>query len=112
MNEEQKIKDKHDQSILSHCCVSAFNKVISTLLPNQQDAIREIGFGNMLDLKCGRLRQDFCEALVQLCDTKRLCIVLHGTKFCLNPTISSIRTGIKDRCEHVDIREEVGDITE
>lgn len=44
MDEEQKIKDKHDQSILSHCCVSAFNKVISPLLPNQQDAIREIGF--------------------------------------------------------------------
>lgn len=50
IDEEQKIEDKHDQSILSHCRVSAFTKFISTLSPKQQAAIKEIGFGSMLDL--------------------------------------------------------------
>lgn len=50
IDEEQKIEDKHDQSTLSHCRVSAFTMVISTLSPDQQAVIREIGFGSMLEL--------------------------------------------------------------
>ena len=111
-DEEQKIEDKHSQCNLSRCRVSAFSKVISTLSPDQQAAIREIGFGSMLELRCGRLRQDFCETLVQQCDTKRHCIVLHGREFCLNPTTFSIVMGIKDGGELVNIREEAGDIIE
>lgn len=111
-DEEQKIGDKHSQCNLSRCRVSAFTKVISTLSPDQQAAIREIGFGSMLELRCGRLRQDFCETLVQQCDTKRHCIVLHGREFCLNPTTFSIVMGIKDGGEPVYIREEAGDIIE
>ncbi|XP_052296312.1 uncharacterized protein LOC107177990 isoform X2 [Citrus sinensis] len=64
----------------------------------------------MLELRCGRLRQDFCETLVQQYDTKRHCIVLHGREFCLNPTTFNIVMGIKDGGEPVYIREEAGDI--
>ena len=109
-DEEQKIEDKHSQCNLSRCRVSAFSKVISTLSPDQQAAIREIGFGSMPKLRCGRLRQDFCETLVQQSDTKRHCIVLHSREFCLNPTTFSIVMGIKDGGEPIYIREEAGDI--
>lgn len=108
----KKIEDKHSQCNLSRCRVSAFTKVISTLSPDQQAAIREIGFGSMLELRCDRLRQDFCETLVQQSDTKRHCIVLHSREFCLNPTTFSIVMGIKDGGEPVYIREEAGDIIE
>ena len=48
IDEEQKIEDKHCQCNLSRCRVSTFTKVLSILSPDQQAAIREIGFGSML----------------------------------------------------------------
>ncbi|GAY65734.1 hypothetical protein CUMW_243340, partial [Citrus unshiu] len=109
-DEEQKNGDKHSQCNLSRYRVSAFTKVISTLSPDQQTAIREIGFGSMPKLRCGRLRQDFCETLVQQSDTKRHCIVFHSREFCLNPTTFSIVMGIKDGGEPIYIREEAGTV--
>ena len=64
MDEEKKNEDKHNQFILFCCRVSIFTAVISTFSTKQQAVIKEIGFRSILDLRCGRLRQEFYEILV------------------------------------------------
>lgn len=64
MDKEQKNEDKHDQFILSCCCVSIFTEVISTFLTKQQAVIKEIGVRSILDLRRGRLMQEFYEIIV------------------------------------------------
>lgn len=62
----------------SRCNVLRFSNIVSSLSIEQHDAVREIDFGSLLGLKCGRLRQDLCRLLVKQCNVYRRSITLHG----------------------------------
>lgn len=65
-NIEELDKDKADGgNLLSQCLVAYFSKVVSFFSIDQQVAVKEIGFGSLLELKCGRLRQKLCAKLVE-----------------------------------------------
>ncbi|KAK9184862.1 hypothetical protein WN943_025213 [Citrus x changshan-huyou] len=68
------------------------------------------GFGNILDLKCGCLRQELCAALIEQCDMGRQSIILHGKEYNLSPTTFATIIGVGDGGTHVDLNDQAVDI--
>ena len=73
--------------------------------------MNEISFGSLLDLKCGRLKQELCAALIEQCDVGRQTIILHEKEYNLSPTTLSTIMGVRDGGTHVDLNDHVADIT-
>ncbi|KAK9174853.1 hypothetical protein WN944_026857 [Citrus x changshan-huyou] len=68
------------------------------------------GFGNILDLKCGCLRQELCAALIEQCDVGRQNIILHGKEYNLSPATFATIIGVGDGGTHVDLNDQAVDI--
>ncbi|XP_052297230.1 uncharacterized protein LOC112498237 [Citrus sinensis] len=81
---------------LSRCSVLRFSNIVSSLSIEQQDAMREIGFGSLLGLKCGRLRQDLCRLLVKQCNVDKRSITVHGMEYKLTPKTFTSVMGVGD----------------
>ncbi|TXG60525.1 hypothetical protein EZV62_015098 [Acer yangbiense] len=80
----------------TRCTPVHLSEIVSLLSDVQKDAVRELGFSNLLTLNCGRLRRDLCGWLVSKFDTSNLSIELHGKRFTLDPSVFSHIMGISD----------------
>ncbi|KAH9780913.1 hypothetical protein KPL71_008255 [Citrus sinensis] len=99
-------------NLLSRCRVASFSDVVSSFSSDQQVAVNETGLESLLDLKCGRLRQELCAALIQLCDVGRQSIILHGKEYNLSPTVFATIIGVRDGGTRVDLNDQAVDITD
>ncbi|KAL9441932.1 hypothetical protein AB3S75_020437 [Citrus x aurantiifolia] len=99
-------------NLLSRCRVASFSIVVSSFSSDQQVAVNETGLGSLLDLKCGRLRQELCAALIQQCDVGRQSIILHGKEYNLSPSVFATIMGVRDGGTRVDLNDQVVDITD
>ncbi|XP_052295491.1 uncharacterized protein LOC102615399 isoform X2 [Citrus sinensis] len=99
-------------NLLSRCRVASFSDVVSSFSSDQQAAVNETGLGSLLDLKCGRLRQELCAALIQQCDVGRQSIILHGKEYNLSPTVFATIMGVRDGGTRVDLNDQAVDITD
>ncbi|KAK3232475.1 hypothetical protein Dsin_004356 [Dipteronia sinensis] len=95
--------DSNIQPFDTRCTLTRFCQMMSTFSDLQKDAVRDLGFGNLLMLNCGYLRCDLCAWLVNKFDTTTSTIELHGKSFILNPSIFSHVMGISDRGDTVNI---------
>lgn len=74
----------------------AISNILSSLSTEQQDVVREIGFGRLLGLGCGRLRQDLCRLLVKQCNVEKRSITVHGIEYKLTLNTFTILIGVGD----------------
>ncbi|KAK3205823.1 hypothetical protein Dsin_019869 [Dipteronia sinensis] len=95
--------DSNVQPFDTRCTPTRFCQMMSTFSDLQKDAVRDLGFGNLLMLNCGYLRRDLCAWLVNKFDTTTSTIELHGKSFILNSSIFSHVMGISDRWDTVNI---------
>ncbi|KAK9185029.1 hypothetical protein WN943_025382 [Citrus x changshan-huyou] len=111
-NIEESDEEKTDGgNLLSRCRVASFSDVVSSFSSDQQVAVNETGLGSLLDLKCGRLRQELCAALIEQCDVGTQSIILHGKEYNLSPTTFATIMGVRDGGTRVDFNDQVVDIT-
>ncbi|KAH9792409.1 hypothetical protein KPL71_004104 [Citrus sinensis] len=99
-------------NLLSRCRVALFSDVVSSFSSDQQVAVNETGLGSLLDLKCGRLRQELCAALIEQWDVGRQSIILHGKEYNLSPTMFATIMGVRDGGTRVDLNDQAIDITD
>ncbi|KAK9222112.1 hypothetical protein WN944_010544 [Citrus x changshan-huyou] len=99
-------------NLLSRCRVASFSDVVSSFSSDQQVTVNETGLGSLLDLKCGRLRQELCAALIEQCDVGRQSIILHGKEYNLSPTMFATMMGVRDGGTRVDLNDQAIDITD
>ena len=97
---------------LSRCSVLRFSNIVSSLSIEQQDAVREIGFGSLLGLKCGRLRQDLCRLLVKQCNVDKRSITVHGKEYKLTPETFTSVMGVGDGGTPIVLGGEDSEITD
>ncbi|KAK1584052.1 hypothetical protein Q3G72_029470 [Acer saccharum] len=86
------------------------SEIVSLLSDVQKDAVRELGFSNLLMLNCERLRHDLCGWLVSKFDTSNLSIELHGKRFTLDPSVFLHIMGISDGGDIVDLDGDVNHV--
>ena len=96
---------------LSRCSVLWFSNIVSSLSIEQQDVVREIGFGSLLGLKCGRLRQDLCRLLVKQCNVDKRSITVHRMEYKLTPETFTSMMGVGDRGTPIVLGGEDSEIT-
>ncbi|XP_028111023.1 uncharacterized protein LOC114309486 [Camellia sinensis] len=60
-------------------------ELIQLLQPLQKEAIKSIGFGGLLELKCTRLPRQLCEWLVGCFDHTSQCLFVHGKRIIITP---------------------------
>ena len=91
---EEEAEDNKVHPFDTRCTPVRFSEIVSTFSDLQKEAVRELGFSNLLMLQCGRLRRDLCRWLVSKFDTTNLSLELHGKRFTLDPLVFSHIMGI------------------
>ncbi|KAK3229788.1 hypothetical protein Dsin_001669 [Dipteronia sinensis] len=99
--------DYRDQTINTRCTPSRWCRIVNKLSEEQKQAIRALGFGNLLALNCGRLRLKICRWLVDNFDTKACSIHIHGRRFVINSSIFARVFGISDQGDPIAISGDV-----
>lgn len=69
---------------VSRCVPKRLSTMASNMTAAQRDAVSSIGFGKLIDMKCGRLNRKLCEWLVQRVDMGRSVLNVHGTELDLS----------------------------
>ncbi|XP_028083639.1 uncharacterized protein LOC114284889 [Camellia sinensis] len=80
--------DRRKKKMLTMTTRTALNSVyelIQLLQPLQKEAIKSIGFGGLLELKCTRLPRQLCEWLVGCFDHTSRCLFVHGKRIIITP---------------------------
>lgn len=65
-------------TLLTGCSPQRFRDFVSRLSEDQIAAIKEMGFGTLVQLSCTRVRRDLCRSLINNFDTEACTIKLHG----------------------------------
>ncbi|KAI9182224.1 hypothetical protein LWI28_023269 [Acer negundo] len=107
---EEIAKDNNVQSFDIQCTPIRFSQIVSIFSDLQKDAVRELGFSNLLLLKCGFLLCDLCAWLLNKLDTINLSIELHGRSFTIDPSVFSHIMGISDGGYIVNVDGVINDI--
>ena len=108
--EKGHLEDNKVHPFDTRCTPRRFSEIVSVLSDSQKDAVRELGFSNLLMLTCGSLRRDLCGWLVSKFDTTNLSIELHGKRFTLDPSTFSHIMGVSDGGDLVYVDGHVDDV--
>ena len=115
---EEKLDDRKeddreaDNRGISRCSVIRFSSMVSTFTVEQQEAVTELGFGSLLELRCGRLRQELCRLLVKQCNVDRWTITLQAVEYNLSPDTFAACMGVADGGSSIEMCGEDSEITE
>ncbi|KAL9447959.1 hypothetical protein AB3S75_015437 [Citrus x aurantiifolia] len=91
------LQTKMDKQILdTRCAPDRFSDLVQAFNVEKQRAIREIGFGNLLHLRTGRLRRQLCAWLVEQFVPDRHVLVLNNQHIKLNAKTFSDIMGVHD----------------
>ena len=94
----------------TRCTPVRISEIVSLLSDVQKEAVRELGFSNLLTLNSGRLRRDLCGWLVSKFDTSTLSIELHGKRLTLDPSVFSHIMGISNGGDIVELHGDVNQV--
>ncbi|KAL9445261.1 hypothetical protein AB3S75_018281 [Citrus x aurantiifolia] len=81
---------------LTKCAPDRLAAAVSQLTDEQRVVVREMGFGSLLQLNCGRLKRNLCGWLVEKIDITRCILQLNGVDVELSPKSFSYVMGISD----------------
>ena len=107
---EEAAEDNKVHHFDTRCISVHFSEIVSAFSYLQKDAVRELGFSNLLMLKCGRLRRDLCGWLVSKFDTINLSIEFHGKRFTLYPLVFSHIMGISGEGDILHVDRDLNDV--
>ena len=77
-NNESKIIKANKLTLETRCAPDRFCSLVGNLSEDNKNAIRDIGFGSLLEIQCGRLRRQLCRWLVDQFKPECNIIELHG----------------------------------
>ncbi|KAH9783984.1 hypothetical protein KPL71_009499 [Citrus sinensis] len=81
---------------LTRCAPDRLAAAVSQLTDEQRVVVREMDFGSLLQLNCGRLKRNLCGWLVEKIDIARCILQLNGVDVELSPKSFSYVMGISD----------------
>lgn len=94
---DAQLQTKMDKQILdTRCAPDRFSDLVQAFNVEKQRAIREIGFGNLLHLRTGRLRRQLCAWLVEQFVPDQHVLVLNNQHIKLNAKTFSDIMGVHD----------------
>ena len=92
-----------DQTLYTRCTPSRWCRIVKKLSEDQKEVVCALGFGNLLDLNCGRLRLKICRWLVDNFDAKACSIAIHGRRFVMNSSVFARVLGISDQGDQISL---------
>nr|XP_043632715.1 uncharacterized protein LOC122603924 isoform X2 [Erigeron canadensis] len=78
-------KPKKQANLVTRCSPGRLVNVIKQFTPDQREAVKRIGFGSLLDLKCRTLRRSLCLWLLERFNTIRRSLEICGSRIPLSP---------------------------
>ncbi|KAL9999054.1 putative protein-serine/threonine phosphatase [Helianthus debilis subsp. tardiflorus] len=72
-------------NLVTRCSPGRLVNVMKRFTPDQKEAVRAIGFGSLLDLKCRTLRRSLCLWLLERFNTIRRSLEICGKRIPLSP---------------------------
>ncbi|PWA54567.1 Aminotransferase-like mobile domain-containing protein [Artemisia annua] len=78
-------KPKKQANLVTRCSPGRLVNVIKRFTPDQKEAVKSIGFGSLLDLKCRTLRRSLCLWLLERFNTIRRSLEICGERVPLSP---------------------------
>ncbi|KAK9178372.1 hypothetical protein WN943_027562 [Citrus x changshan-huyou] len=95
-NNESKTIKADKLTLETRCAPDRFCSFVGNLSEDKKNAIRDIGFGSLLEIQCGRLRRQLCRWLVDQFKPECNIIELHGQNLKLCHRTFSDVMGVKD----------------
>ncbi|KAJ0464000.1 putative protein-serine/threonine phosphatase [Helianthus annuus] len=78
-------KPRKQANLVTRCSPGRLVNVMKRFTPDQKEAVRAIGFGSLLDLKCRTLRRSLCLWLLERFNTIRRSLEICGKRIPLSP---------------------------
>ncbi|XP_071707095.1 uncharacterized protein [Rutidosis leptorrhynchoides] len=78
-------KPRKQANLVTRCSPGRLVNVIKRFNPEQREAVKSIGFGSLLDLKCRTLRRSLCLWLLERFNTIRRSLEICGKRIPLSP---------------------------
>ncbi|XP_010528520.1 PREDICTED: uncharacterized protein LOC104805598 [Tarenaya hassleriana] len=78
-------KPKKQTKLVTRCSPGRLLNVIQRLTSEQKEAVKNMGFGGLLDLRCRTLRRSLCLWLLERFDTRKCCLKICGHCIPLHP---------------------------
>lgn len=78
-------KPRKQANLVTRCSPGRLVNVIKQFTPGQREAVRSMGFGSLLDLKCRTLRRSLCLWLLERFNTIRRSLEICGKRIPLFP---------------------------
>ncbi|XP_076940624.1 uncharacterized protein LOC143609873 [Bidens hawaiensis] len=78
-------KPRKQANLVTRCSPGRLVNVMKRFTPEQREAVKEIGFGSLLDLKCRTLRRSLCLWLLERFNTIRRSLEICGKRIPLSP---------------------------
>ncbi|KAL8246944.1 hypothetical protein R6Q59_008160 [Mikania micrantha] len=78
-------KPRKQANLVTRCSPGRLANVIKRFTPDQKEAVKTIGFGSLLELKCRTLRRSLCLWLLERFNTIRRSLEICGKRIPLSP---------------------------
>lgn len=78
-------KPRKQTNLVTRCSPGRLFNVLQRLTPDQKAAVRSMGFGSLLGLRCRTLRRSLCLWLLERFDTARRSLEICGERIPLSP---------------------------
>ncbi|KAJ9540909.1 hypothetical protein OSB04_027415 [Centaurea solstitialis] len=78
-------KPRKQANLVTRCSPGRLVNVMKRFTPNQKEAVKSMGFGSLLDLKCRTLRRSLCLWLLERFNTIRRSLEICGKRIPLSP---------------------------
>ncbi|XP_059643330.1 uncharacterized protein LOC132285181 [Cornus florida] len=78
-------KPRKQAKLVTRCSPGRLFNVLQRLTPDQKDAVKSLGFGSLLGLRCRTLRRSLCLWLLERFNTVRRCLEISDERIPLSP---------------------------
>ncbi|CAA2938361.1 uncharacterized protein LOC111382790 [Olea europaea subsp. europaea] len=79
------VKPRRQTKLVTRCSPGRLLNVLQRLTPDQKDAVKSMGFGSILNLRCRTLRRSLCLWLLERFNTVRRSLEICGERIPLTP---------------------------
>ncbi|XP_023751925.1 uncharacterized protein LOC111900276 [Lactuca sativa] len=87
-------KPRKQANLVTRCSPGRLVNVIKQFTPEQKEAVKSMGFGSLLDLKCRTLRRSLCLWLLERFNTIRRSLEICGKRIPLSPVDVELVMGL------------------
>lgn len=81
-------------NLVTRCSPGRLFNVLKHLTPEQKDAVKSLGFGSLLGLRCRTLRRSLCLWLLERFNTVRRSLEICGERIPLTPRVVELVMGL------------------